>query len=187
MKARSGSGEIGAFASQALRVNHAGENGAVHIYAGQMIAARFTARGLLEELAEFESHEERHRQIFRAELQRRCLPRCRSYWLCGVGGYGLGLVTGLLGCNAIAATTIAVERVVVSHLEQQVALLRGKDSAAVTAIESILAEERQHCDQSASRLRGRFWSKVLMPVVAATIPFLRPMARRRLASEANEN
>ena len=44
-----------------IKVNHAGEHGAVNIYAGQIAAARLRARELLPELAEFKAHEERHR------------------------------------------------------------------------------------------------------------------------------
>jgi ubiquinone biosynthesis monooxygenase Coq7 len=50
----------------------------------------------------------------------------------------LGLITGAFGRRAIAATTVAVERVVLRHLEQQLDQLRGKDEAAVEAIESIV-------------------------------------------------
>ena len=57
-------------------MNHAGENGAVDIYAGQILLARFTAPSIVNELIEFKSHEERHRDIFWAELARRNRPRC---------------------------------------------------------------------------------------------------------------
>lgn len=152
-----------------LKVNHAGEHGAICIYTGQILAARLTARGMVVELEEFRSHEMRHRAVFWAELQRRGRRRCRSYWLCALGGLVLGLGTGLLGRKAIAATTVAVERVVLRHLEHQLELLRGKDEAAVEAISSIIEDERQHHDHSAERLHGgKFWSKVLSPVVAAS-------------------
>ncbi|XLZ69462.1 demethoxyubiquinone hydroxylase family protein [Massilia sp. SR12] len=156
-------------ASRILKVNHAGENGAVNIYAGQIFFARFTAPSMVAELAEFKLHEERHRAIFWAELQRRDRLRCRSYWLCGLGGFALGLVTGLLGRRAIAATTVAVERVVLRHLEHQLKVLDGKDEEACRAIASIVAEERQHHDQSASHIASEgFWSKLLSLVVAAS-------------------
>lgn len=152
-----------------LKVNHAGENGAVHIYAGQIFVARFTAPSLVTELREFKSHEEKHRGIFQEELARRGRPRCKSYWLCAVGGYVLGLVTGLFGRPAIAATTVAVERVVLSHLTRQLSALAGKDEPAVLAISRIVAEEQQHHDQSAAHLmEGRFWPKVLTLVVTAS-------------------
>jgi 3-demethoxyubiquinol 3-hydroxylase len=169
MKSIPSPGTVHEYASRVLKVNHAGENGAVNIYAGQILLARLTAPGMVAELAEFKSHEEGHRAIFWAELQRRNRPRCRSYWLCGIGGFTLGLVTGLFGRRAIAATTVAVERVVLRHLEHQLEQLRGKDEAAFKAIESIVMEERQHHDQSATHIAvGQFWPRVLSPIVAAS-------------------
>jgi ubiquinone biosynthesis monooxygenase Coq7 len=151
-----------------VKVNHAGENGAIAIYTGQIILARVTAPRLVEELREFRSHELRHRAIFGAELARRDRRRCRSYWLCGLGGFILGLFTGLFGSGAIAATTVAVESVVLRHLEQQLVALRGRDPAAVAAISEIVAEERQHHDQSAAHAGpDTFWSKALTPIVSA--------------------
>lgn len=155
--------------SRILKVNHAGENGAVNIYRGQILAAQLTARSMVPELREFKAHEERHRAIFAAELQRRGRPRCRSYLLCGLGGLVLGLITGLFGRRAIAATTVAVEHVVLGHLAHQLQTLRGKDEAAIRAISAIVAEEQQHHDLSASHMaRDRFWPAVLSPVVAAS-------------------
>lgn len=152
-----------------LKVNHAGENGAVNIYAGQILAARLTARYMVSELTDFKSHEEKHRAIFEAELLRRGRPRCRSYLLCGIGGFALGVITGLFGRRAIAATTVAVERVVLAHLTDQLNVLRGKDAAAVKAISAIVSDEQQHHDQSASHLQiGGFWPTVLSPLVAAS-------------------
>lgn len=152
-----------------IKVNHAGEHGAICIYSGQIFVARLTARDLVAELIEFRSHELRHRSIFGSELQRRGRNRCRSYWFCGFGGYALGLLTGLVGRNAIAATTVAVEGVVLRHLEQQLTALQSSDPAAVAAISAVVAEERQHHDQSAARVQpGGIWSKVLTPIVAAS-------------------
>jgi ubiquinone biosynthesis monooxygenase Coq7 len=152
-----------------LKVNHAGEHGAVNIYAGQRLVARLTARHVLPELAEFQAHEEKHRAIFQAELQRRGLSRCRSYRLCAVGGFTLGCMTGLLGASAIAATTVAVERVVLGHLDRQIQALRGKDDLAAEAVSRIYAEEREHHDRQFEQLgAGRFWVVVLSPIVAAS-------------------
>ena len=158
-----------ALGARILKVNHAGENGAVHIYTGQILVARLTARSLVAELREFRAHEERHRALFGAELQRRSQPRCRSYLLCGLGGLVLGLVTALFGRGAIAATTAAVEQVVLSHLAQQRQLLAGQDTAAVEAINQIVKEEQQHRDHAAAHMHGRqFWPKLLTPIVAAS-------------------
>jgi len=150
-----------------IKVNHAGEHGAIAIYTGQILLARLTAPALVDELREFRSHEERHRSIFGAELQRRGRPRCRSYWLCGVGGFVLGVATGLLGRGAVSATTTAVERVVLRHLQHQIVVLGGHDPAAVLAISSIIADEQQHHDQALAHSQaGAFWLKVLGPIVS---------------------
>jgi len=152
-----------------LKVNHAGENGAVHIYAAQVVLARFTAPSMVAELREFKQHEEGHRAIFAAELSRRAVRRCRSYHLCAVGGYLLGLITALFGRSAIAATTVAVEHVVLSHLQEQLQALAATDPAAAEAVSKILAEEQHHHDQSASHLvAGQFWPSVLRPIVSAS-------------------
>jgi 3-demethoxyubiquinol 3-hydroxylase len=133
--------EVGA-GDRVLQVNHAGEHGAVSIYAGQLFVARLTARELLGQLAEFQSHERRHRSIFRAELQRRGVRHCRSYHFCGFGGFALGFLTAICGRGAIAATTVAVERVVLRHVKHQIQTLETIDEAAVQAIREIVSEER---------------------------------------------
>ena len=150
-----------------LKVNHAGEFGAISIYTGQIAMARLLAPELVAELIEFRSHERRHREIFGAELARRGRRRCRSYWLCGLGGLTLGLMTGVLGKTAISATTVAVESVVLRHLEHQLLLLRGVDAAAVEAINAIAEEERAHHDQAATHVdeRGVLY-RVLRPIVS---------------------
>lgn len=152
-----------------LKVNHAGENGAVHIYAGQILLARFTAPSLVEELRHFKEHEEGHRRIFFDELQRRGIRRCRSYLLCGLGGFLLGAITGLFGRGAIAATTVAVERVVLGHLRQQLQVLEGVDPAAAQAVGAIVQEEQEHHDRAEVHSRAsRIWLSVLAPIVAAS-------------------
>lgn len=156
------------YANRVLKVNHAGEHGAVNIYRGQILAARLTAPSMLGELKEFKSHEEKHRSIFWAELQHRNRPRCKSYFLCGIGGFFLGLITGLCGRRAIAATTVAVERVVLGHLQHQLVTL-GNDPRAYKAVSAIVKEERHHHDQSASHIKhDQFWPRVLTPVVTVS-------------------
>lgn len=152
-----------------LKVNHAGEHGAISIYAGQLVMARWTAPQLLAELRLFQSHEVRHRDIFAAELRRRGQRRCRSFWLCGAGGYLLGLITGLFGRSAIAATTVAVEAVVLRHLQHQLEKLHLADPLAVAAISAIVDEEQQHHDEaSLHESAGPIWSRLLKPLVAAS-------------------
>ena len=155
--------------SRIIKVNHAGEHGAVNIYAGQIFMARLTAPKLVAELEEFKRHEEGHRAIFKAELERRDQPRCRSYFLCAFGGRVLGLITGLFGRSAIAVTTVAVERVVLKHLQEQVEVLGASDAHAVAAINAIIEDEQHHHDASADHVQpSGFWSRVLTPIVSAS-------------------
>lgn len=159
--------------SRIMKVDHAGEFGAISIYTGQIWMARFRARDLVPELIEFRLHECRHRAIFAAELERRGRPRCRSYALCGIGGFILGVVTGLAGRSAISATTVAVESVVLRHLEEQLQSLRGVDEVAVVAISAIVSEERQHHDRSSEHVHASsFWYRTLRPVVASATEFV---------------
>jgi ubiquinone biosynthesis monooxygenase Coq7 len=150
-----------------MKVNHAGEHGAISIYRGQLLVCRVTAPQLMSELRDFLDHEYRHREIFARELQRRAKHRCRSYHLCGVGGFILGIATGLCGPSAVASTTAAVENVVLQHLSAQLRQLRDVDSKAYQAISSIVDDEQSHHDRSALRYRqGSFWPRVISPVVA---------------------
>jgi ubiquinone biosynthesis monooxygenase Coq7 len=152
-----------------LKVNHAGEHGAVNIYRGQRLASRWRLPALLAQLHEFQQHEEAHRARFAQELTIRGVRRCRSYHLCGVGGFTLGVLTGLCGRAAVAATTVAVERVVLQHLEAQLDYLRGADAGAFAAVSAIVHDERTHHDRAALEVhQGRFWPRVLLPVVAAS-------------------
>ena len=130
-----------------LKVNHAGEHGAVNIYRAQRLACWWRDAALRSALEEYRAHEEAHRTIFATELARRGRPRCRSYvpWLAATRW---AQSPGLCGRASISATTVAVERVVLRHLEEQMVALRGVDARAVSAIESILADEQSHHDRA---------------------------------------
>lgn len=152
-----------------MKVDHAGEHGAICIYRAQLWFARWRAPDMIEELSGFLAHEQRHRALFGAELARRGRRRCRSYHLCGLGGFVLGGVTGLLGRRAIAATTVAIETVVLRHMNEQVAELSSSDPAAADTLRDVIADEQEHHDVSDKRLaRPGFWPKVINPVVAGS-------------------
>ena len=131
-----------------LKVDHAGEQGAICVYRAQWLVAGLTAPSMREQLADFLVHEKRHRSMFGAALMQRGLPRCRSYVLCSAGGYVLGMMTALMGRKAIAATTIAIEAVVLRHLAEQRAMLATVDPGAAELIASIVEDEQLHHDRS---------------------------------------
>ena len=152
-----------------MKVDHSGEHGAICIYRAQRWFARWRAPDMIEELSAFLAHEKRHRALFGAELRRRERRRCRSYHLCGLGGFVLGAVTGLCGRRAIAATTVAIETVVLRHMQEQVAELDMVDRAAADTLRDVIADEQEHHDLSHLRLTPPgVWPKVINPVVSAS-------------------
>ncbi|OYW47104.1 MAG: demethoxyubiquinone hydroxylase family protein [Sphingomonadales bacterium 12-68-11] len=152
-----------------IKVDHAGEHGAVCIYSAQRWFATWRAPDMLDEIEEFIAHERGHRARFAAELERRGRPRCRSYGLCGLGGLALGAATGLAGRQAIAATTVAIERVVLRHMHEQIDALEAADPRATDVLRQIVVEEQEHHDLSKIRLApDNLWSKLLDPIVSAS-------------------
>jgi ubiquinone biosynthesis monooxygenase Coq7 len=167
LRARLNTGET--LGDRVMKVDHAGEHGAICIYLAQRWFARWRAPEMLPELDEFLAHERGHRALLGAELARRGQRRCRSYFWCGLGGFVLGSVTGLAGRQAIAATTVAIERVVLRHMHEQVRELNGVDDEAVRALRRIIAEEQEHHDASRARLRPReLWPRIVDPIVGAS-------------------
>jgi len=152
-----------------MKVDHAGEHGAVCIYRAQRWFARWRAPDMVTELDGFLAHERGHRTRFAAELERRGQRRCRSYFWCGLGGFALGALTGLAGRQAIAATTVAIERVVLRHMEEQLRVLDGVDGDAATALRLTIADEQEHHDLSMTRLaEGSVWPRLIDPLVATS-------------------
>ena len=135
-----------------IKVDHVGENGAVHIYRAQRWVAKFRAPDLLPEIDRFISHEQTHRDIFKDYLSANNIHRCISYHFGGIGGTILGFITGLLGRSAIAATTYAVETVVLTHLEEQLVFLKDHDKQAHDCVLKIYADEKEHLDIATHQL-----------------------------------
>lgn len=149
-----------------IKVDHAGEHGAVCVYRAQRWISRWRSPELLSELDQFLEHEIGHRARFGTELERRHRPRCRSYYLCGLGGFLLGTMTGLAGREAVAATTVAIERVVLRHMREQIDALDGSDIEATVMLREIILDEQEHHDLSLARTStNRFWSVAIEPIV----------------------
>ena len=135
-----------------IKVDHAGENGAVNIYRAQGLALRLRKPSLVSHVHHFQAHEEEHRAIFSKYLAENNIRRCVSYHLCGIGGFTLGFVTGLIGPNAVHATTFAVEHVVLTHPESQLEYLKKTDPQACAAVTAIIRDEQEHHDDAHDRL-----------------------------------
>jgi ubiquinone biosynthesis monooxygenase Coq7 len=127
-----------------LRVNHAGEYGAVRIYEGQLaVLGRGAAGDMIREMAETER---RHLASFEALLPaRRVRPSAlQPFW--HVAGFALGAATALLGTKAAMACTVAVEEVIDRHYRRQVEVL-GDDEADLRALcEEYRQDEVEHLE-----------------------------------------
>ncbi len=138
-----------------IKVDHVGENGAVHIYRAQRWVAKVRAPSLVPEISRFIQHEETHRKIFKQYLSTNGVRRCVSYHFGGIGGSILGFITGLIGSEAIIATTFAVESVVLSHIEEQLVFLKDHDTQAYECVLKIYANETEHLEVATSKLSSK--------------------------------
>jgi ubiquinone biosynthesis monooxygenase Coq7 len=153
-------------AEKMIKVDHAGENGAVNIYRGQRLSSHVRARSIVTQLKKNQQHEEEHREIFRIHLHEIGVRRCVSYHACGMGGMVLGLITGLIGPSAIAATTFAVERVVLRHLGDQMDYLKNQSATAFHCVSRIIEDEEMHRDLAEKEFdHDNRMAKVLLKIV----------------------
>jgi 3-demethoxyubiquinol 3-hydroxylase len=130
-----------------IRVDQAGELGAVRIYEGQLAALRWTGRSKTDagrKIAAMTRTEREHRKVFdRLVVERRVRPTVLSP-LWDVAGFALGAATALMGEKAAMACTVAIEETIDEHYASQAAAL-GDDEAELRAtVEKFRAEEIAH-------------------------------------------
>lgn len=138
-----------------LRVNHAGETGAIKIYSAQMSVAGKRYPDIVAALSTMKKDEIRHCALFRDAMRARATRPCRVMSLWSLGGSVLGFATALMGRNMIWVCTEAVETTVHKHLIDQLRYLHGRDDALREIIESITAEELAHRDLAIQMQRER--------------------------------
>lgn len=158
-----------------LRVDHAGEYGAIRIYRAQIALARWRAPDLVAMLRDALADETRHRDRFDAGLRQRGLRPCDMLPLWGIGGTLLGAGTALLGREAILTCTEAVERTVHRHMDDQVAWLAPREPDLATAIAAIRDEEVDHLLEAQGRRATAtpvLWLRMLDTVVAMATELL---------------
>ena len=128
-----------------IRVDHAGEHGAVQIYRGQLAVLGHTAAG--ETIKHMHEQEQAHLQRFDQLIAEHGVRPTALAPVWSVAGYALGAVTALMGAKAAMACTAAVEEVIDEHYARQAASLE-KDGAAQAdlkeTIEKFRADEIAH-------------------------------------------
>jgi len=131
-----------------IRVDHAGEYGAVRIYEGQLAVLKRRKSAKVETIQHMADQEQRHLKTFdRLVNERRVRPTAlEPVWR--VAGFALGAVTAAMGEKAAFACTAAVEEVIDEHYASQVAALKDKDESLRATVEDFRADEAAHRDEA---------------------------------------
>jgi ubiquinone biosynthesis monooxygenase Coq7 len=133
-----------------LRVDHAGELGAVHIYRGQR-AVFEAARGrdvMAAGLAEMEAHEAVHLEAFDKLLVERGVRPTLLAPVWRAAGFALGAATALMGEKAAHACTEAVETVIEGHYAGQIEELAESEPVLAADLSRFRDDELAHRDQA---------------------------------------
>ena len=131
-----------------IRVNHAGEYGAIRIYQGQLAILRDSSVG--DTIQHMADQEREHFKIFDDAIKdRRVRPTVFSP-LWHVAGFALGAGSALLGKRAAMACTVAVESVIDEHYRDQMDQLENvaEEKPLLDVIKKCHAEEMEHHDTS---------------------------------------
>jgi ubiquinone biosynthesis monooxygenase Coq7 len=146
--------------AQILRVDHAGELGAVHIYRGQraVLEAAPGREAISAQLARMEAHEARHLARFETLLSETHTRPTLLAPLWRAMGFALGAGTALLGEKAAHACTDAVESVIEAHYADQIAEIQDRDPALAAELSGFrddeLAHQREAIDSGARDAPG---------------------------------
>ncbi|MEZ5896206.1 MAG: demethoxyubiquinone hydroxylase family protein [Parvularculaceae bacterium] len=129
-----------------LRVDHAGEYGAVQIYRGQRAVFDNLPHKAptAELLREMEDGEAGHLSTFdRLLAERHVRPTVFSpIW--NIAGFGLGAATALMSEKAAMACTAAVEEVIERHYAEQAQELAGVDDDLAEIVREFREDELGH-------------------------------------------
>ena len=148
-----------------LKVNHAGEYGAIRIYRAQLWLARRLYPDVVPFLTVTLGHEINHCAMFRSAMPARSARPCRIMALWGNGGYLLGFLTALLGRQGVWVCTAAVEAAVHRHLQDQLLFVRDRDPELHALILAIQDEELLHLHHAEERVNGNVLSRALNSMI----------------------
>jgi ubiquinone biosynthesis monooxygenase Coq7 len=154
-----------------LRLDHAGEFGAIRIYSAQLLIAGIFYKDIVSQLEEMIAHEKEHYKIFSTLLAARSMSPFRviSFW--AISGFIMGIFTAILGRKAIWVCTDAVETTVLDHLEWQLEFLKKHDLEAHAAVLSIITDEEEHQEFGRNHVSNAFIYKSISFVIKRSTAF----------------
>ena len=131
-----------------IRVDHAGERGAVKIYEGQLLALNTLVKNedLKKVIAEMKIHEEEHCEFFEKEIKKRKIKPTKFLPLWDLMGVGLGFGSTLLGKKAAMLCTASVEEVIDKHYQDQINQLDSDEKELKKNIIKFREDELHHKD-----------------------------------------
>lgn len=134
-----------------IRVDHAGEYGAVRIYQGQLRAfARKNSLAVLPEIQKMKEQEDVHLNFFNKQLIEKKILSTTLLPIWHFIGYYLGYVSASLGEDFAMTCTESVEDVINSHYQSQIDFLRSSDDLEDLKLAEMLdkfrLEELEHKD-----------------------------------------
>ena len=146
---RPGSGASRRRLEEILRVDHAGELAAVHIYKGQsMVFSDTPKRELSEQFEHMQGEEQVHLDAFEGLLREKNIRPTAMSPVWRLAALGLGVGTALLGEKAAHACTEAVEEVIADHYAEQIAELAPSDPELAARLTQFRDDEIGHHDRA---------------------------------------
>ena len=129
-----------------IRVDHAGERGAIKIYEGQLLALSTIKqdKNLKKIIEEMKKHEKEHLEYFEKEIQKRKMKPTYLLPLWDLMGVSLGFGSALLGKKATLLCTASVEEVIENHYENQLGKIGEDEKDLKTKIEKFKGDEVNH-------------------------------------------
>lgn len=140
-----------------LRVDHAGEYGAVRIYEGQKNAIVDNSE-IASQISHMKEQEEVHLDFFNKQLISKRIRPTLMMPLWHQIGYLLGKVTAKAGVKYAMICTKAVEEVIDKHYQSQIDLLEDKfpeEKNLVQSIKKFQQEELEHRDCAAEYINSK--------------------------------
>ena len=131
-----------------IRVDHAGERGAVKIYEGQLLALNTIVKNedLKKKIEEMKVHELEHCQFFENEIKKRNIRPTKFLPLWDLLGVGLGFGSTLLGKKAAMLCTASVEEVIDEHYKSQIDQIEVDEKHLKEKIKKFRQDELHHKD-----------------------------------------
>jgi len=129
-----------------IRVDHAGERGAIKIYEGQLLALKTFKQDedLKKQIEEMKEHEKEHYEFFDKEIQKRNIKPTKLLPLWDLLGVTLGFGTAMMGKKATMLCTASVEEVIDGHYKNQIHTLEEDEKELKNKINKFRDDELNH-------------------------------------------